>query len=93
MNGGGVLIEIARWGFCGGRWSFAVAGGLLRWSFARAVVFCGGVLHGRWSFAMVFLKRPPQKDHRQWAAAARAWVSPRFIDTGRARHCLGLLQE
>jgi hypothetical protein len=45
----------------------AVAGGLLRWP----VVFCGGLLHGRWSFAVAFcmggglLRWPFKKDHRK----------------------------
>ena len=41
MNGGGVLIEIARWDLRG-----------CRWSFAWAVACCGGLLHARWSFAV-----------------------------------------
>ena len=45
-------VGLLRWPvamvFCGGRWSFAVVfctgGGLLRWRFAWAVVFCDGLL-------------------------------------------------
>ena len=84
------------------RWPvvFCMGGGLLRWSFARAVVFCGGVLHGRRSFAVVFFKRPPQKttahakDHRigrcrrrpDAAAANALGPQPRIMGVSHVGH-------